>query len=165
MAKGYRDYWRGLGWLEKAFLILLPVWAGLHFAHASAALEIPAGVVAILLGLVCIFRLARYTMRKAIWRLRNRLIVAYVFIAVVPIVLILTLVGVVGWVVIGQMAIYLVNTELGQRENVLLRQAETLAHVPVRDPELAFRRFTMTTRDVFPSAQVRVTGQQDLLYP
>ena len=165
MRKGYRDYWRGLGRVEKAFLILAPVYAGLHFAHASGAVQIVAGLGAFLLGVVCLFRLARYTMRKAIWRLRNRLIVAYAFIAVVPIVLILTLVGVVGWVVIGQMAVYLVNTELAHRESVLLRQAETLAHVPVRDPELAVKRFTMTIRSAFPSAQIRVSGHQELLYP
>ncbi|MGO9258622.1 MAG: PP2C family protein-serine/threonine phosphatase [Bryobacteraceae bacterium] len=165
MRKGFRDYWRGLGRVEKAFLILAPVYAGLHFAHASVALQVLAGLGAFLVGMACLFRLARYTMRKAIWRLRNRLIVAYAFIAVVPIVLILTLVGVVGWVVIGQMAVYLVNTELAHRESVLLRQAETLAHVPVRDPESAVNRFTMTIRSAFPAAQFRITGHQELRYP
>jgi phosphoserine phosphatase RsbU/P len=165
MRKGWRDYWRRLGLVEKAFLILTPVFAALWLAHAPAALEAVAGVGAFVLGLVCLFRLARYTMRQAIWRLRNRLIVAYVFIAVVPIVLILTLVGIAGWVVIGQMAVYLINTELAHRENTLLRQAETLAHVPAKDPESAINRFTMGTRSAFPDAHLRIVGKADLRYP
>jgi len=46
-----------------------------------------AGLVTLVVGLVVLFRLARRAMRRAIWRLRNRLIAAYLFIAVVPIVL------------------------------------------------------------------------------
>jgi len=38
-----------------------------------------------LLGVVVAFRLVRRGLRKAIWRLRNRLIAAYIFIAVVPV--------------------------------------------------------------------------------
>jgi phosphoserine phosphatase RsbU/P len=165
MPKRWRDYWRRLGLVDKAFVILALVFAVLRLAGAPGGLQILAGVGAFLLGVASLFRLARYTMRRAIWRLRNRLMVAYVFIAVVPIVLILSLAGIVGWVVIGQMAVYLVNTELAHREGILLRQAETMAHVPVRDPELAVRRFTMNVRNSFPSAEFRVTGAQELVYP
>ncbi len=165
MRKGWREYWLGLGRVDKAFAVLALSFVVLRLAHAPAVLQVAAGLSGFVLGIVCLFRLARYTLRKAIWRLRNRLMVAYVFIAVVPIVLILTLAAIVGWVVVGQMAVYLVNTELGHREAVLLRQAETMAHVPVRDPELAVRRFTMTIRNAFPSAEFRITGGQELLYP
>jgi phosphoserine phosphatase RsbU/P len=163
--QGWRDYWRRLGLVERAFLVLVLAYLGLHLVQAPGGLQIAAGLGGFALGVVCLFRLARYTLRKAIWRLRNRLLVAYVFIAVVPVVLILLLVGIVGWVVIGQMAVYLVNTELNHREVILLRQAETLAHVPVRDPELAISRFTMTIRNSFPSAEFLITGGQALLYP
>ncbi len=48
--------------------------------------------------------LARWRLRhsKLIWRLRNRLIVTYVFIGVVPIVLILVLAFFGTWIVAGQ---------------------------------------------------------------
>ena len=55
-------------------------------------------------------------MRNLIWRLRNRLIVAYLFIAVVPIVLILALMLVTSYALVGQMAVYLVNRELENRD-------------------------------------------------
>ena len=57
--------------------------------------------------------------KGAIWRLRNRLIVAYLFIAVVPVVLILVLMLVTSYAVIGQMAVYLVNRELENRMRTL----------------------------------------------
>ena len=165
MGKRYADYWRGFGRVEKTFVAVAALYAVLHFARVSGLVQLLAGVAAFLLGLICLLRVARRIMRKAIWRLRNRLIAAYLFIAVVPIVLILALVAIAGWVVIGQMAVYLVNTELAHRESILLRQAETLAHVPVRDPEPAVNRFNMSVRNAFPQAQFRVTGHQELLYP
>ena len=112
-----------------------------------------------------LFIVARRGMRKAIWRLRNRLIAAYLFIAVVPIVLILTLVGIGTWLVIGEMATYLVNTELHHRESGLARQAEVLARVPVNDAQAAIDRFTIMARTAFPAVELLVSGTAELRYP
>src|ERR1035441_10825758 len=122
MWKGFGSAWRRLGLVEKAFLIVLAVWLALYFSGISSLAQSLVGLTGFFLGLAALFRVARRGMRKAIWRLRNRLIAAYLFIAVVPIVLILTLVGFAGWAVIGQMAVYLVNTELTHREQALLFQ-------------------------------------------
>src|SRR5882757_7568923 len=140
MRKAYGVYWRRLGSIEKAFLIFFAIYAFLYFTGIAASASIAqsiVGLAAFALGLLCLFRLARRGMRQAIWRLRNRLIAAYLFIAVVPIVLILAMVGLAGWVVIGQMAVYLVNKELEHRVVTLLGQADAFARVPVRDPEIA----------------------------
>jgi sigma-B regulation protein RsbU (phosphoserine phosphatase) len=102
----------------------------------------------------------------AIWRLRNRLIAAYILIAVVPIVLILTLVAFTVNRVVGQMAVYLVTTELRHREEALLRQARTLARIPVNvDLERGLSRFADFMRNVFPDFELRATGVRDLRYP
>ena len=121
MQKGYGEYWRRLGRVEKAFLISVVLYVIFYFAHAAATLQAFFALAIFFLGTVTLFRLARRGMKKAIWRLRNRLIAAYLFIAVVPIVLILSLVVIAGWAVIGQMAVYLINTELGHRRDVLLQ--------------------------------------------
>ena len=165
MRKGYGSYWRRLSGAVKAFLILVALYALLHFTRIATTLEPLVGLAAFLCGLVVLFRLARLGMRRAIWRLRNRLILAYVFIAVVPVVLIVLLVGIAGYVVIGQMAIYLVNTELTHRENALMRSAEGIARVPVHDAETALNRFAMMTHHNFPNFELRVTGREDLRYP
>ncbi|MGD0870133.1 MAG: SpoIIE family protein phosphatase [Bryobacteraceae bacterium] len=165
MRKGLGSAWRRLGFVEKAFLVVLAVWLALYFSGISSLGQSLAGLAAFFLGLAGLFRVARRGMRKAIWRLRNRLIAAYLFIAVVPIVLILTLVGIAGWWVIGQMAVYLVNTELTHREQALLNQAEAQASHPSRDPSASMSRFAFMTRRSFPNFEVLVTGEQELRVP
>src|SRR5690242_13124630 len=108
--------WRALGHTERILLVLLVLYAVLRISGASPLGQSFLGLLAFLFALFAAFRLVHRGMRKAIWRLRNRLMVAYVFIAVVPVVLILTLVAIAGWAVIGQMAVYLVNTELSHRQ-------------------------------------------------
>jgi hypothetical protein len=115
MEQGGRISWRSLGRLEKAFVLLLLVYVILRVTGAVPDAQWLLAFLVFLLGIAVAFRLARRGLRKAIWRLRNRLIAAYIFIAVVPVVLILLLVGIASYVVIGQMAVYLVNTELRHR--------------------------------------------------
>jgi sigma-B regulation protein RsbU (phosphoserine phosphatase) len=165
MWKGFGSAWRRLGLIAKAFLIVLAVWLALYFSGISSVAQFLVGLAAFFLGLVALFRMARRGMRKAIWRLRNRLIAAYLFIAVVPIVLILTLVGFAGWAVIGQMAVYLVNTELTHRERALLNQAEAQAMLPSRDPSTSTSRMAFLTRRAFPNFEMLVTGEHELRVP
>ena len=98
---------RWLGRIEKAFLVFAAVFALLYFTRVATIVQLLAALGAFILGLLALVKLARRGMRKAIWRLRNRLIVAYLFIAVVPIVLIGALAVIAGYAVIGQMAGYL----------------------------------------------------------
>ena len=62
-----------------------------------------------------------------LWRLRNRLIVAYFFIAVVPIILISLLAGLAVHLVGGQVSIYLVTSELERRTTALRSTVDFLA--------------------------------------
>ena len=124
------------------------------------------GLFATVMGLLTFFQVARRGIAKAIWRLRNRLIAAYLLIAVVPVVLILMLVAMAGYAVIGQMAVYLVNTELKHREDTLLRQADGSGAVPggrprARDEPLR-RRWS---RNSFPNFELLATGTRELRYP
>ncbi|HUK19069.1 MAG TPA: SpoIIE family protein phosphatase [Bryobacteraceae bacterium] len=157
--------WRGMGRAEQILLVLLAVYAALRISGVAPLARSLVGLAAFVMALVAAFRLARRGMRKAIWRLRNRLLVAYVFIAVVPVVLILALVAIAAWAVIGQMAVYLVNTELSHRETSLMRQADALAYVPVRDPEATLDREAMILRNVFPNFELVMSGREDLRYP
>ena len=155
-----------MGRIERAFLISFLLYIVLRISGVSSIAQVLAAITAFFLGLITLFRLARRGMKEAIWRLRNRLIVAYLFIAVVPIVLILTLVGIAGWMVIGQMAVYLVNTELSHRETSLWRPVDALAHHPTSgDEEPAVRRFSMMIHTGFPAFQLLVKGQKPFRYP
>jgi sigma-B regulation protein RsbU (phosphoserine phosphatase) len=156
---------RRLGRIEKAFLVFAVVYALLYFTRVAPTMQLLAALGTFILGSLALFKLARRGMRKAIWRLRNRLIVAYLFIAVVPIILIVALVGIAGYAVIGQMAVYLVNTELTHRVNGLLRPAEALARAPVGNPEQTLRRFVPMIQNGFPQFELRISGHEDLRYP
>jgi sigma-B regulation protein RsbU (phosphoserine phosphatase) len=150
---------------QKLLLLLLALYFVLHVTHASDTAQAVVAVVTFLAALATAFQLARRGIQKAIWRLRNRLMVAYLFIAVVPVVLIFTLAAIAAWAVIGQMAVYLVTTELSHRQASLARQAEALARVPVRDPELTLSRFAMLMHNSFPQFEMVATGREQLRYP
>jgi phosphoserine phosphatase RsbU/P len=121
--------YRRLGNVEKIFLSLV----ALYFVVMAAA---PRSGWFLLVELLCVFfgawiavRLIRAASRRIIWRLRNRLLVTYLFIAVVPVVLIATLAGVVGWIITSQVAVYLVTSELDRRLDTLHGAANSLARV------------------------------------
>jgi sigma-B regulation protein RsbU (phosphoserine phosphatase) len=165
MRKGYGAIWRRLGRIEKALLVFAAVYALLYFTRVAPTVQLLAALGTFIFALLALFKLARRGMRKAIWRLRNRLIVAYLFIAVVPIILIVALAVIASYAVIGQMAVYLVNTELSHRVNGLLRPAEALARAPVGDPEQTLRRFVPMIQNGFPQFELLIGGHEDLRYP
>src|SRR5450756_3041102 len=132
--------WGRLGWIERLFLVLMAIWALLFFTGMAQRYQTLAAVAAIFMGVLVIVKIGRMALRNLIWRLRNRLIVAYLFIAVVPIVLILALMLVTSWALVGQMAVYLSYRELGNRMDLLNFRAEALTRAPARDPEVALRR-------------------------
>jgi len=81
--------------------------------------------------LVCLHyvrRLIRFVMERVLWRVRRRLIVAYVYIAVVPILLILVLVGLGAYIISGQFAAYLVSLRVASRVDRLQQLAQIVAH-------------------------------------
>jgi sigma-B regulation protein RsbU (phosphoserine phosphatase) len=91
-----------------------------------------------------LFRLGKFVKRKILWRLRWRLMVTYVFIAVVPILLILGLVAVGAYIINGQFASFLVTSKLRDRAVQLRQVSHQLAHetdrVPQDTPESLLRQ-------------------------
>ena len=107
-----RNYWRRLSRLDLAALLLFG--AGL----ISGLLGRTGGVwsflkfLGILGAIYLLFRLVGWWRTRLLWSLRNRLIIAYLFIAVVPILLILTLVILAGQIVYSQLGGYLLYEDL-----------------------------------------------------
>ncbi|HVX67272.1 MAG TPA: SpoIIE family protein phosphatase [Bryobacteraceae bacterium] len=119
------------GWLERLFVAVLAIaFAGTLWAPASAAWVLLATFAAFVLGVVVAIKWTVVGMRRVIWRLRYRLVVAYLFIAVVPILLIVALVGMGAFILTGQIATYLLTTELERMTSSLLWTARGLAWTP-----------------------------------
>ena len=162
MEKGDRVSWARLGRVEKGLLVVVALYMVLYLTGTAPALQFGLAVAAIVLLIGSVVRLARYALQNLIWRLRNRLIVAYLFIAVVPIVLILVLLYTTALVVVGQMAVYLVYTDLTNRMRLLTFPANNLVRAPARDPQAAMnqtinqvRRALQGFRNCFPPARLR----------
>ena len=64
---------------------------------------------------------------QLLWRLRNRLIVAYVFIAVVPVVLLLTMAAVAAYGLYLQLGAHLLHDDLQQRISMVAGDGEEIA--------------------------------------
>ena len=157
--------WRGLGRVEKVSLVLIIAWTLLFFSGTGQRYQTLLGLAALFMGVVMIVKIGRMALRNLIWRLRDRLIVAYLFIAVVPIVLLLALMLVTSYALVGQMAVYLVNTELANRARTLAIRAESLTRAPARDPQVAMTRALSGLQRNFPAYQILATGEQHFTYP
>ncbi len=117
-----------IGRVEWTFAALLLAYVALTFIpDAPEALSLFLKVATAIFGGWVFARLTRGIVRHLLWRLRNRLIVAYIFIALVPVVLITLLVGLGAHLVGGQITIYLVTSELERRTANLRGTIEFLA--------------------------------------
>jgi sigma-B regulation protein RsbU (phosphoserine phosphatase) len=115
LSANLRNAWRRLSRID-LFAI------GLILGGATCAiLDISGGIasflkfVAIIATIYVTFRLAAWWRTRLLWSLRNRLIVAYLFIAVVPILLIVTLVVLAGQILYSQLGAYLLYDDIHQR--------------------------------------------------
>jgi sigma-B regulation protein RsbU (phosphoserine phosphatase) len=68
-------------------------------------------LTAVIIALGCVLA-ARWASAHMLWRLRNRLIVTYIFIGVIPLVLLLGLAGLGFYLFAGQFATFIVTTRL-----------------------------------------------------
>jgi sigma-B regulation protein RsbU (phosphoserine phosphatase) len=79
------------------------------------------------------FRLTPWVRGQLLWSLRNRLIVAYVFIAVVPVVLLLTMAGIAAYLVYVQLGAHILQDDLAERMHALRAVSDTIAHSITRE--------------------------------
>ena len=99
----------------------------------AAILDINGGPIsflkylAILAGIYLSVRFLGWWRSRLLWSLRNRLIVAYLFIAVVPILLIVTLVGIAGRILYSQLGAYLLYEDINQRIAMIADISEHIA--------------------------------------
>ncbi len=86
----------------------------------------------------------RWLRRRLMWRLRNRLIITYIFIGVIPVMLLVAMGCVAGYLFAGQFATYVALSELQSRlqhlesaNEVLARQFSSLARSGRLNEQLA----------------------------
>jgi len=125
-----RTLWRGTRWIDLAALAILLV-SGTLWAFQ---LGFPAAPQSFFFILACLFTFGYLSVRaflwarqNLLWSLRNRLIVAYIFIAVVPVLLLLTMVGLSAYLLYWQLGSYVLYTEMQEREERIAQVAGAVA--------------------------------------
>jgi sigma-B regulation protein RsbU (phosphoserine phosphatase) len=98
-------------------------------AGASGPLWFLFWISALVSGIYYATRALAFVRERMLWRLRRRLIVTYLFIAVVPIILILVLVAIKDFLSSGQFAAYLVAAKLRDHSEKLQELNRSVAHV------------------------------------
>jgi phosphoserine phosphatase RsbU/P len=156
MVARLKALYRKLGRIEKAFLILFVFAWALNYLAPASFIGLLITFATWIAGIAVAIHLAKTGIRKFIWRLRNRLIVAYAFIAMVPIVLILALVAVSTYGVTGQIALYLVNSELDRRTNILKGAAAAIVQSPPAQRSEFIAHTHEFTQRLFPTTEVLV---------
>ena len=101
--------------------------------RTASAVDAHSGILsfvkflAILSGIYLVFRVIGWGRSRLLWSLRNRLIVAYLFIAVVPILLIMTFVVLAGQFLYSQLGAYLLYEDLHRRIEMITDIAQHIA--------------------------------------
>lgn len=149
--------------LIRVFLAMLALDALLILSNVAPGFSALLSFVVLSIGAFLSVRLARYLLRKSIWRLRNRLYVTYVFIGVVPLVLLVMLSLAGMWIVVGQVAVYLVSSELERSAALLSGPAESIANAD--DPAMAISNLDPTVRKRLAGFEVQVSGDKDFHFP
>ncbi|HUN90038.1 MAG TPA: HAMP domain-containing protein, partial [Terriglobales bacterium] len=128
--------------------------------HGSASVQgwiFFIAYVVVFLGLILAFRWVR---QRVMWALRNRLIVTYTFIGVIPVLLLVLMGMLVTYVFVGQFATYVASsdlqTQIGELDAVNERLASEIA-MALRDgkavtPEILNRG--NATEEMFPNRHV-----------
>ncbi len=158
---------RNLGKLERVFVVLVLLALAGQWWKPGSLLLLLVQAAALITGLALLWRFGIRVVRLAIWRLRNRLMMAYLFIAVVPMLMlaVLTLAG--AWAVSGQIAAYLLSVEMDRRIVQLKTVADSLGRVAPAARIEAIRRAGFVFRDRFPGVEilVRDAGGNTVRYP
>src|ERR1700736_3908994 len=132
LSSSLKMFWRRLSGFDIVALLIFVLGALVTIAEISGNIANFVKFLAVLCLFYLLFRFIGWWRSRLLWSLRNRLIVAYLFIALVPILLIVTLVALAGRILYSQLGAYLLYEDIQSRINSLEDMAHNIAaaHVP-----------------------------------
>src|SRR5689334_4426818 len=108
------------------FFITLFVFLALTLVGYGGLLRAVDTLVMCVSGIWFAVRILRQVIKQSLWSLRNKLLIVYALIGILPILLILVLVGLSIWALTSELAIHLASSELNRRLDSIRAAAETL---------------------------------------
>lgn len=151
--------------LLRVFGVLIVLYVALEWVLKAEGLATFCAFALVIAGVILGVRLIRHVISKSIWRLRYRLIVTYVFIGVVPLILIATLAVLGTWIAVGQVAVYLVSSELERRAAALSDPVRLMSQARAADRAAVVRQMGDFLAARMPGLQIAVTGPSAIRYP
>jgi phosphoserine phosphatase RsbU/P len=114
-----RAFWAGMhlaDWAALAVLLLYAALWGLRQFYSQTPINGFLSFLAICAAIYGTIRGWIWARDHLLWSLRNRLVAAYVFIAVVPVLLLVTMAGLAAYLLYWQLGSYVIYTEMEERE-------------------------------------------------
>jgi len=127
LSSSLKMFWHRLSGFDIVALVIFGLGAVVTIAEISGNIANFVKFLAVLCLFYLLFRFIGWWRSRLLWSLRNRLIVAYLFIALVPILLIVTLVALAGRILYSQLGAYLLYEDIQTRINTIADMAEHIA--------------------------------------
>ncbi len=159
LSANFRHAWRRLSRIDLIAILLILAGAICAILDLGGGLASLLKFLAILATVYVVFRFAGWWRTRLLWSLRNRLIVAYLFIAVVPILLILTLVVLAGQILYSQLGAYLLYDDIHRR---IAMMADITDHIAAAHGALP-KGITLEESEDVLAAQSHLVHDQELL--
>ncbi len=126
-----RSFWNKTNLWDRTSLFIVLIYALLAAARGVGFSVATPGILGILfvlsIGYFLFVRGISWVRRRLLWRLRDRLIVAYLHIAVVPLLLLVTMVALSAYLLYWQFGAYAIYNDLQRLQDEVAATAETLA--------------------------------------
>jgi sigma-B regulation protein RsbU (phosphoserine phosphatase) len=163
----FKTVFEWLGGAGRAFVAFALLYFALDLFAPNGALRILALIGMLGTGLWFVVRVLRQATGLIIWRLRNRLLVTYLFIAALPILLVAALALLGGYLLVSQLAVYMVTSQLDRRIETLASFTESVVRTdPINRTPVMTRSLDLFYRDRFPGIEILLReGGQQIRYP
>jgi len=157
--------WREWGKVEKSCAVLLVLWLLAETIVPENSVQWVLRLLLVVFASWTFLRWAVAAMRGAIWRLRNRLVVAYLVMAAVPVILILLLAMVSANILASHLAVFLANSELERRVETLRSGASSVMRFPPEQRIEPARRLAASFADQYAGFELIVDGASPFVFP
>jgi len=123
-----KEVWSRLSWLDVVCTAIVVVGLLVELLRMSGGVFSFVEYLAVLAAVYILIRFVGWWRSRLLWSLRNRLIVAYLFIAVVPVVSLVILVVLAARILYSQLGAYLLYDDIHQRIEMI---ADTAQHIAI----------------------------------
>jgi len=156
-----------LGRAGLAFLAFVLLYLALGVLAPNGALRIAALIGMLAAGVWLSVRVLRRAAGLVMWRLRNRLLVTYLFIAALPILLVAGLAVLSLDLLVRQLAVYMVTSQLDRRIDQLDSFTKSVVRTePVSRTPVMTRSLDLFYSDRFPGIEILLReGGSQIRYP